>query len=236
MSTPPTQDIWQVFGRLTDTLDPALIFDVGAHQGSMVDYFRRRFPRSRVHGFEPDPATFATLTARCAGDPQVTLTNAALSDRAGRLSFNRGHYDATSSLFPRNTTGRRYYNSRYSMLETIEVESLTLDDYCQRAGVQTINLLKLDTQGAELSILRGANGLLEAGAIDVIVTEFFYVPHYEGAPLLDEIWSFLRSKRYDLFDIATGAYGQDGQARFGDAIFLSPQFRERRYARLPQEP
>lgn len=229
-------DLWPVLQKLMHGRSVRCIVDVGAHHGSMTAWFRASFPTARVHAIEPDPATFERLRVAFVDDSLVTLANLALLSNEGRATFHRGHMDATSSVFPRNTTGRRYFNSAYTMRETLEVTCRTLDSYGADAGIDRIDILKLDTQGSELAILEGGRGLLSAGRIDVVVTEFFCIPHYEGAPLLDEIWTYLRQKGYELFDLALGAHASDGQARYGDAVFLSPDFRAARDRGLPAEP
>ncbi len=122
------------------------------------------------------------------------------------------------------------------MAETIEVSAETLDTFCAARGITNINVLKLDTQGAEHAILSGATQMLAEQRIELILTEFFFVPHYEGAPLLDSIWALLRGHGYTLYDLDIGARGNDGQARYGDAIFLGAAFRAERAASLSPEP
>lgn len=229
-------DLWPTVLDLMHGRSVSCIIDVGAHHGSMTAWFRSSFPTAHIYAVEPDPVTFERLQEAYAHDSSVTLANVGLLSSEGRATFHRGHMDATSSMFPRNTTGRRYFHSAYTMRETLEVVCRTLDSYCADARIKQIDILKLDTQGSELAILEGGSGLLSAGRIEVVVTEFFCIPHYEGAPLLDEIWTFLRRHGYELFDLAFGMHGRDGQARYGDAIFLSPTFRAARNRCLPAEP
>jgi hypothetical protein len=88
-------------------------------------------------------------------------------------------------------------------------------------------VLKLDTQGSELSVVSGGEAILKSQRIDIIVTEFFCFPHYQDAPLLCDIWARLANLGYSLFDLLLGPHGDDGQLRYGDAIFVSNEFRER---------
>ena len=194
------------------------------------------FPRATVHAIEPDPVTFAAMAEACRTEPRIVPANVALADRSGTLPFHRGHFDATSSLFPRSRSGRRYFRSDYAMAETINVAADTLDAFREARGIKHIDVLKLDTQGGEHAILTGAARTLSEQRIDLILTEFFVVPHYEDAPLLDAIWALLRGYGYVLHDLDIAARGEDGQARYGDAIFFGSAFRARREAALPPEP
>jgi hypothetical protein len=118
---------------------------------------------------------------------------------------------------------------------TVPVATTTLDEFIASQTPGGIALLKLDTQGSELSILRGARRSLERAAIDVIYTEFFIVPHYAGAPLLGDLLGFLGQFGYSLFDLFKGPNAANGQLRFGDAIFVSPAFRARHLDTSPGE-
>jgi hypothetical protein len=131
--------------------------------------------------------------------------------------------------------GRRYYRRDLVLTGTTEVPCLTLDDVAAENEITAINLLKLDAQGGEHAVLRGADGLLSHGAIDVVLTEFFFIPHYAGAPLLDAIWSLLRGYGYEIYDLFVGRRGRNGQARWGDAVFVSPAYRAARLDTAPDE-
>ena len=211
------------------------IFDGGANHGYTTRKFLAEYPAAVVYAFEPDPITFGDLTVRFSAEGRVRLVNHALSSEAGVSRFHRGVDDTTSSFYPRNQSGRRYYRSHLVMKEEISVSTTTLDDFCSRNQISRVNLLKLDLQGGEYRALSGATRLLSNQVIDVIISEFFVVPHYEGAPLLNEIWSLLRRHDYDLYDLLLCQYGRNGQARWGDAVFVSRAHRERRLDAAPEE-
>ena len=77
--------------------------------------------------------------------------------------------------------------------------------------------------------------IIVSAAIDVIYTEFFVVPHYEGAATLHELRAALDAHGYVLYDLFKGPFGRNGQLRFGDAIFVSPKVRERYLDAFPEE-
>lgn len=230
------EQVWKVACDLVAPLEPRVVFDVGANKGNATQVFLDALPTPAVFAFEPLANLAVTLRERFANESRIKVEQAALGEYEGVSSFHEGVSQATSSRFPRNVTGRRYYLSDFVMNNTTEVPLDTLDAYCERNGVNKINLLKLDTQGGEYQILLGANGLLSSGRIDVIATEFFAISHYQGAPLLDEIWGLLRQHGYDLFDIFCGPHAQNGQLRYGDAIFVSPGFRAEFLDTMPAEP
>jgi hypothetical protein len=69
---------------------------------------------------------------------------------------------------------------------------------------------------------------LSQQAIDMIMLEWFALPHYDGVPLLDEILSLMRGHGYWLYDIFPSKRLKNGQLRFGDAVFISDRFRRNR--------
>jgi FkbM family methyltransferase len=225
MSLAPTQNMAGCAMDLAGRHPVDVVLDVGAHHGEMSARFAARWPTAQIHAFEPDERNHERLARRFADQPDVTLHKVALSDQTGTQDFHIGDFDATSSLYRRESVERRYWRADFDLPETVRVPTLRLDDWVATQGISRIDLLKLDTQGAEKAILTGAAGLLDRQAIGVILTEFFAVPHYAGAPLLPEIWALMMTHGYSLFDLRIDAHGLDGQARYGDAIFLSPNRR-----------
>ena len=72
--------------------------------------------------------------------------------------------------------------------------------------------------------------------IPIIYTEAMFVPHYEGNPLLNEIWSFLADLDYSLMDIYDLHRATNGQLRYGDALFVSRDIRENCIDTCDEEP
>jgi FkbM family methyltransferase len=220
---------------LKGTARPQPVFvDAGTNRGEFTALLLNEFPRASVHAVEPDPQLCAELDKRFAGRA-VRTWNVALHEREGTIDLHVHADKGTSSVLPRPAGARRYFASGDAVVATVPVRAMTLDRLASDAGVDRIDFLKLDTQGAELPIVRGAQRLLAASAIDVIYTEFFLVPHYEGAARFDELWAPLQAHGYVLYDLFKGPYGRNGQLRFGDAIFVSPSVRERYLDAFPDE-
>ena len=160
----------------------------------------------------------------------------ALADAPGdRDFFTSEEYSATSSLLQRPLSGRRYFPSGAVLEERSTVTVDTLDRFCQERGIPHIDLLKLDVQGGELLVLRGARDLLQGHAVDVIYTEAAFVPHYEGGVLFAELVQFLQAYEYSLFNLFDLHVARNGQLRYCDAIFISPETRARVVDAAPPE-
>ncbi|MEI6414555.1 MAG: FkbM family methyltransferase [Pseudomonadota bacterium] len=226
---------WGVLTRLVPPGTGRVLVDVGANCGDMTQLFTSTHPDARILALEPNPEVHAGLSRRFAANHRVRCIHAALSNGNGTTRFHVNRIPATSSFFPRVTDSRRYFSSEDALDRMIEVPTLTLDTLARQENLTHIDLLKLDTQGAERVIFEGAAECLSRQMIDVIYTEFFCIPHYQDAPLLHHLWALLDSHGYSLYDLFKGPHGRNGQLRFGDAIFVSQRFRARVLDSLSEE-
>lgn len=205
--------------------DTVLVVDVGANIGDFSELAFSQLGATRVLAIEPTPHIYAALTDRFKDEPRFESVHACLGAFSGVLDFLVHTETKTSSLFPRETR-RRYFAADDQAVAKTPVPTTTIDALCDERNIKHIDLLKLDTQGAEFDIFRGERDLLQSQSIDIIYTEFFITSHYAGAPLLPEIWALLDKFDYSLYDLFKGPHGTDGQLRFGDAVFISQKFRE----------
>jgi FkbM family methyltransferase len=125
---------------------------------------RHAGPEGNVHAFEPVPENFARLTRNLAlnGLDQVTCQQLALSDKCGHTVFYAatGRNSGVGSLKQRETDDR-----------PMEIEVTTVDDYCDKHAILRIDLMKVDVEGAELFVFRGALRLLTSTEAPIIMFE-----------------------------------------------------------------
>lgn len=77
------------------------------------------------------------------------------------------------------------------MKQRVEIELDTVDEYCRRAGIDHIDVLKSDTQGFDLAVLQGADAMLQRKSVRLIYIEVIFSAMYEGMPRVDETLRFL---------------------------------------------
>lgn len=143
------------------------IFDVGANVGEFAEEAHRHFPAATVRAFEPHPASFARLRERTAG-PWLVPVECALGERRGETRMFVYEDPKLNSLVPNAA-----YAARHGLVPTeTAVRCDTVDAYCAAAGVERVHLLKIDTEGADLSVLRGARRMLGERRVDFIYVEF----------------------------------------------------------------
>jgi FkbM family methyltransferase len=154
--------------RILPGIADGVLFDVGANHGSYTRFLRQFSPGAHIHAFEPHPATFASLRARAEG-PGITLLNLAVSDTAGKLLL---HDFAGSDGSTQASLGQESVRMFDANIVSHEVDVTTIDDYVEKAGLTQIDLLKIDTEGFDINVLRGARLALARGAIKTIQFEF----------------------------------------------------------------
>lgn len=196
-----------------------VIFEVGAADGRDCDKYRALFPGATVHAFEPLPENFAKLESRAAADPSIKAHQLALSDTAGTAKFHIGAWADSSSLLPAKKTGSTF-DSYQAAVGVIEVRTDTVDSIADAHNVKTIDILKMDAQGAELAILHGAAGLLASGSIRLIYTEAQFRPLYHGAGTFAEISEYLSRYGFVLHNLYNINHNQHGVACWCDALFV----------------
>jgi FkbM family methyltransferase len=134
------------------------VVDVGAHIGRYSLLAARR--ASRVIAVEPEPSNYAMLKQNVAlnGFSNVTVVLAALSNRSGRarLYLPKSGDTASNSLEPNGSGGLQ----KAGQEQGIEVECETLDDLVLRLGLQSVDWLKIDVEGHEVSVLKGGQRML----------------------------------------------------------------------------
>lgn len=140
----------------------AVVFDVGANVGTMTLAFAKRFPRGRVTAFEPTHAAFGRLGENLALNPElanrVTAVQAFVS---GRTAARHG-LTACSSWKLDGSAKKKHPVHGGSEGAAGGVPAVALDDFCREEKVKRLDLVKIDTDGHELDVLRGARATLEA--------------------------------------------------------------------------
>lgn len=181
-----------------------VVLDVGANVGDFSRRVRAAAPSARVFAFEPHPSIFphTSAAAQAAGFEAI---HAGCGDEPGRLTL----YDYSDSR-----AGSQHASLYQAVIERLhggsaaghEVEIVTVDDFLRDRKIERVHLLKIDTEGHESSVLRGAQRALREGRIDFVQFEFnamnlesrtFFrdlvalLPNYRLHRLLPDGWALL---------------------------------------------
>jgi FkbM family methyltransferase len=126
---------------------PRVIFDLGSHIGVSILRLRAAYPEAHIYGFEPDPGTFSRLARNVKQLQGVTVLPWAIGSADGHIAFYPRRQSWVSSVRTDDGTS------------PVTVESMTLDTALERLGVADVDLMKIDVEGAEASILARFRGL-----------------------------------------------------------------------------
>jgi FkbM family methyltransferase len=158
------------FARATLKLARGGVYvDVGAHVGWFAAHAAARIgPAGRMALFEPDPRARAALELNLASRPadrlpRFEIVASPCSDARRTTEFRLAGALGASSLLDLEAASVPH--------ETMTVETTTLDEETDRLGIEKIDLLKIDAEGCEIAVLRGARRLLDARRVDFLIVE-----------------------------------------------------------------
>jgi len=190
----------------------SVLVDVGALKGDFSKTLLRESVVSKSILFEPNPDSYRELAAHLSSE-NTTLVNAAVSSTSGIAQFSFGEDPATGSLHaPTDLTP--------PSTKKLEVQLIALDDYASTHELLTrISILKIDTQGADLHVLKGAEQLL-AFSQPIVVAELIFAPLYENQDSAAEIMDWMGKHGYVFAGIFDDFYSKEGCISWCDAVFI----------------
>ena len=187
------------------TLSPQTLIDVGANKGQFSLVARYLFPNVQIHAFEPLPDAARLYQAVVSG-PRV-LHPIALGARNGTIKFFvTSRADSSSTLPP---SAAQYAAYGVSASHSIEVAVGRMADRVDVAALRRPILVKIDVQGSELEVLKGAEEVLSL--LDAIYCEVSFVQLYEGQPLAGDVIAYLSARGFDL----RGIFNLSNTRKFG---------------------
>jgi FkbM family methyltransferase len=180
-----------------------IVFDVGANIGDYSLLVRRHLPAAQIYAFEPSLATFRTLVkhlAEAGENGRIKPHNIGFSDAEKTLelysyTIEGQEVSLLSSIDLRQPT--QVVDVKTSASEQIQVR--TIDRFCETEGIERIDFLKLDVEGHELAVLRGARRMLTDRRVKMIQFEFGPANIYSRTFFYD-FWSLL-AEAYDIYRI-----------------------------------
>lgn len=189
---------------------PPVIFDVGANRGQTSAAYLVALPGAQITAFEPNPALAAELRAVVS-----TVHSVAVGASDGTVTFRLNNADTTSSVLAADQRLVELSDD-YQTTEEITVPCVKLD------GFGTPDILKIDTQGWDLEVLRGTTESLARG-IPIVSCEVYFATAYEGQAPFHTIAGFLDEQGYHFHSFSRIVDTAAGYHYFGDATWLSSE-------------
>ncbi len=185
--------------------DSLVIFEIGSCEGEDTIRLKKSFPNASIYTFEPLPANVIKIKSNLKkyGVSCERLFQLALSDQDGSADFyvSSGHPNdrpkektwdygnKSSSLLPPKEHKKILKWIKFN--EKIEVPTKRLDTFCAENGIDKIDIMYIDVQGAELLVLKGAGEMLET--VGAVWMEVEAIELYRGQPLKSDVENFMKS-------------------------------------------
>lgn len=194
------------------------IIDVGANRGQFSLAARNTLPHARIYAFEPLRNPIRKFDELFSGDSQVRLFPFALGSQSGETMMHVSRRDDSSSLLPIGEEQSRIFPKTQEIGVDI-IQLKTLDEVLTGTNLKRPVLLKIDVQGYELEVLKGARELLKK--IDIVYIECSFKELYINQPLITEVMQFLFENGFNLKGVYNQATDNDGSSIQADFYFES---------------
>ena len=178
------------------------VIDVGANVGFFSMLIRDIFPSSKIYSIEPVPLTYSCLKRNLVGDRKTHTYNLGVSDRPriAKMNFN----SQLSAI------------SQISSAGDIDVKLTTLDKFIRDNQIDMIDILKIDTEGHELNVLKGAKKALSKTRylhIEVTVNDIDSLAQHSPRHTFSEIFSCLYAPTYNFQLLSYRSFTDSGMSK-----------------------
>ena len=185
-------DTWNSLIQLKDkhSFNPKVIFDIGAYKGDWTKMCLKIFPKSKFYLFEPQDYLSNFLNSF--KNKNIVYENILFGDKDDKeVKFYQFRTSSSVLKFGEN-------------IPSIKKRTTSLDNYIKENKIETIDVLKVDVQGYELNVLKGAISSLRI--IEILIIEVSFLEIYEKSPLAIQIIEFLDKNNFQIFDIVDFKY------------------------------
>lgn len=199
-------------GHVLDDL--STLVDVGANVGQWTAGVLEVARPRHIRLFEPSPHVFPIVSRRFASRPEVKVVQAAVGDHDGTVSFYVTEHSHNASVLRPREDGQDLLDHGAQVRGQVVVEMVSLDTAL--ADLASIDILKVDVQGFERSVLAGASATLRRTAW--VLLEANFVSLYEEDLLLPELHALMLQAGFTLANLSH-PYVRKGNALFSDALY-----------------
>jgi FkbM family methyltransferase len=194
------------------------VVDIGANTGQFAALVTTLLPKARVFSFEPIPECHAALVSRMRGHSRFKSFNVGLGEEDGSLQFQKNEFTASSSFLPLAKAHRDAFPFA-SKTQSIDVQVRRLDSFENDLTIDGKLLVKIDTQGYELPVIKGGTHVLKKA--DMVIVEMSFDTLYQGQALFGDIYKSLSDLRLRLSGIHGVTHDPvTGKCLQCDGIFL----------------
>lgn len=228
-----TSSPFKYFDRFFTKNDQLICLDIGASVGHTASHFNNLFPNAKIYAFEPTPDSFKQLQTMHCDNKNINCFQLALSDSEGENDFYVSDSFDNNSLFQPNvelySSLQHKVNDSLKKSKKIKVQTTTLESwYNKNIPNETIDIIKIDTQGAEYKVLKGAEKFLSE-KVKLISFEVQYINFYHNMEPFYEIFKLLYDNGFYINDFYAFSKLNESQLIESDVIFLNQKYFKENY-------
>lgn len=181
----------------------SVVLDIGANFGNMALRLAKAVPSGRIYAFEPTDYAFNRLLRNLSVNPdlseRITPVQSFVSDRS-----EAAHRIQAYASWKVDGTSPEAHPLHGGLISTsASISTVSIDDFCEKNDIKDVDLIKIDTDGHELKILRGARKTLEKFLPHIIFEIGFYLME-ENSNTFELYFDYFSSAGYILANIKNG--------------------------------
>jgi FkbM family methyltransferase len=194
------------------------VIDVGAYSGEFASAIHAVLPAAHIYAFEPLEDCHRRLRERLGGNGSLEAFPVAVGERCGTIDFWRSSFLKSSSALPMSKLHQTAFPWS-AKNDRITVRLETLDHCIGERDLSSKVFLKIDVQGYEDRVLKGASQVLKR--VDYVLVEVSFRPLYEEQAKFHEIYDILLGSGFSYAgNMEQTLSPQDGSILQADALFV----------------
>lgn len=155
------------------------LIDVGAHLGETIEIYSKNFKIKKIYSFEPNIKNYKILKNKNFGNLNITIENIALGSNNTSVVIKQMQESSSSTIKDINENSKYFirkkkllFNDNLNIHVDQKITQFTLAKYVREKKINKIDFLKIDTEGYEFDVLKGANEILNT--ISLVIFEHHY--------------------------------------------------------------
>ena len=203
------------------------IVDVGGHRGETLAAMVKNVEQFSYQAYEPNPDSFQSLMKYAnsvRNDSRVIeIHNAAVGAEDGSVEFHITQATAVAGVLkPVEGLSERVPSGDHEIAQSIQCDLKKIDSLKDVIDGKTIDLLKIDTEGFDLEVMKGAETALRNGQFKAVLSEAFFVPYRDQQAYFWDLASYMQSVGYHFVNLYDCRDTSQGRLYTGNALWLSP--------------